>query len=242
MCMRTSTRFCARLDTATGQLCGSSWIFQSRRFPSCAPNCLRCMLTLWQPDSKGDKSRFLALKILSAEAYTGRDPIIKRDILKHLGDRDYSLRGFNHICHLVDDFKHRGRNGKHVCLVFELMGERLRTFRQRFQDNRLPYDAMRRLTRQLVLALDYAHGKDVMHTGTIPLSKPPLKKMPNIIRHPFRQHICKTHRHFKDRVRIPRQEPGSRARQIRKTIFAHKVSATATTLLPRARARHIQRL
>lgn len=106
--------------------------------------------------------------MLSAESYAEDHPIFEREILKHLrDDGDKEELGYAYICHLVDDFEHQGPNGTHVCLVFELMGETLRSFGAWFKDNQLPYPVIHRFTIQLLLALDYAHGCDIIHTGEL---------------------------------------------------------------------------
>ncbi|KAM7210506.1 Protein kinase-like domain containing protein, partial [Rhypophila decipiens] len=93
---------------------------------------------LTKPD--GDEHRFRALKILSAESSAEDHPIFEREILTHLRDDGNKKQpGYAYICHLVDDFEHQGPNGTHVYLVFELMGETLRTFLTWFNDDQLPY-------------------------------------------------------------------------------------------------------
>ncbi|KAK4031604.1 serine-threonineeeee protein kinase [Parachaetomium inaequale] len=82
-----------------------------------------------------DEHKFLALKVLSAESYNVDKPIFEREILTHLRDGDRRQLGYKYVCHLVDDFEHQGPNGTHVCLVFELMGETLRTFGAWFKES-----------------------------------------------------------------------------------------------------------
>lgn len=106
--------------------------------------------------------------MLSAECYDGTQaPIFEREILTHLRNGDQEQMGYDHVCHMVDDFEHSGPNGTHVCLVFELMGETLRSFGAWFIENRLPNSVMRRFTIQLLLVLDFAHEHNVIHTGII---------------------------------------------------------------------------
>ncbi|KAL2194993.1 kinase-like domain-containing protein [Corynascus similis CBS 632.67] len=112
--------------------------------------------------------RFVALKILSAESYSGDKPVFEREILTHLRNGNQDLMGYDYICHLLDDFEHEGPNGTHVCLVFELMGETLWSFGAWFRESRIPYAVMRRFTFQLVLAIDFAHDHDVIHTDIKP--------------------------------------------------------------------------
>ncbi|KAK0649990.1 kinase-like domain-containing protein [Cercophora newfieldiana] len=114
---------------------------------------------------EGDDHRFRALKVLSADCYGEDYPIFEREILKYLrDDGDKEDLGYAYICHLVDDFEHQGPNGTHVCLVFELMGENLRSFPCWFKGDQIPYLIIRRFAIQLLLALDYAHRCGIIHT------------------------------------------------------------------------------
>lgn len=103
--------------------------------------------------------------MLSAESYSEDQPIFEKEILTHLRDGDRKQLGYAYVCHLVDDFKHQGPNGTHVCLVFELMGETLGSFGAWFKESMIPYSVIRRFTIQLLLALDFAHDHNVIHTG-----------------------------------------------------------------------------
>ncbi|KAE8347539.1 hypothetical protein BDV24DRAFT_147009 [Aspergillus arachidicola] len=93
---------------------------------------------------------------------------LKREILTHLRDGDRDQIGYDYVCHLLDNFEHHGPNGTHVCLVFELMGETLRSFGAWFAESRLPNSVMRRCTIQLLLVLDFAHEYNVIHTDIKP--------------------------------------------------------------------------
>ncbi|KAK6844458.1 Protein kinase-like domain protein [Apiospora arundinis] len=104
---------------------------------------------------EGDPNEFYALKVLSAECYGSEKDIFEREILRHLREGDKRLLGHSHICRLVDDFEHTSPNGNH--LVFELYGETLRGFGAWFPESMIPGQVMRRITIQLLLALDYAH-------------------------------------------------------------------------------------
>lgn len=102
---------------------------------------------------------------MSAECYGGLKDTYEREILERLRDAEPSHPGFAYISTLVDSFEHRGPNGRHVCLVFLVMGETLRSFGTWFEDHMIPNKIMRRFTIQLLLALDYAHDYGVIHTG-----------------------------------------------------------------------------
>lgn len=51
----------------------------------------------------------------------------------------------------------------------ELIGETLRSFCAWFAESMIPMLVMRKFTIQLLLALDYAHQENIIHTGTKPI-------------------------------------------------------------------------
>ncbi|KXJ87522.1 kinase-like domain-containing protein [Microdochium bolleyi] len=117
----------------------------------------------FNPRSNG-QTVFRALKILKANAYSSKHPILEREIMAHLRDGNQQQIGYNYICHMLDSFEHQGPHGTHVCLVFELMGETLAGFGAWFDECEVPNIIMRRFTTHLLLALDYAHDFNVIHT------------------------------------------------------------------------------
>lgn len=70
-----------------------------------------------------------------------------------------------YVPRLIDSFKHVGPNGCHGCLVFDPMGETIASFVTLFEKFHSPIPIMQRFTKQLLLALDYAHQSNVIHTG-----------------------------------------------------------------------------
>ncbi|KAL7930727.1 kinase-like domain-containing protein [Trichoderma chlorosporum] len=121
-------------------------------------------------DDDDGSVKFRALKVLRADCYGHRLDTFEREILKCLRDADHHEHlGHAFICHLIDDFEHQGPNGTHVCFVFELMGETLYTFGDWFRSNgMIPYGVIHRFAIQLVLALDFAHCHNVIHTDIKP--------------------------------------------------------------------------
>ncbi|TGJ78567.1 hypothetical protein E0Z10_g10195 [Xylaria hypoxylon] len=115
-----------------------------------------------------DQREFLALKVLRADCYGTEHDIFEREILSHLRDGSRNLLGYKYVTHLVDDFEHEGPNGKHVCLVFQLYGETLRSFGTWFDESMIPTAVMRIFTFQLLCALDFAHEHGVIHTDIQP--------------------------------------------------------------------------
>ncbi|KND86567.1 Serine/threonine-protein kinase SRPK [Tolypocladium ophioglossoides CBS 100239] len=114
------------------------------------------------------EKKYLAMKVLCADSYGGEEHIFEKEILKHLRTADPKHKGYEFINHLLDDFEHDGPNGTHVCLVFEPMGETLATYPNWFRSYKLPEHVTRKLARQLLWAVSYAHDSGVIHTDIKP--------------------------------------------------------------------------
>lgn len=110
----------------------------------------------------------MALKILRADSYGGEIEIFERDILKKITEVSLgsSHEGRHHVSHLVDEFKHVGPHGEHVCLVFDVLGHHLYYQAVHFEAERIPAGPMKCIARQLLLGLDFLHREcGVIHTG-----------------------------------------------------------------------------
>ncbi|KAG2502244.1 hypothetical protein HYH03_000730 [Edaphochlamys debaryana] len=122
--------------------------------------------TVWLVhDAEADDYR--ALKIQkSAQHYTeaARDEITLLTQLRD-GDPDNTK-----MCvRLYDNFEHSGPNGRHVCLVFEVLGDNLLSLIKRFDYKGIPIPVVRNLARQMLVALDYMHSQcDIIHTDFKP--------------------------------------------------------------------------
>ncbi len=112
--------------------------------------------------------QYVSLKILSADILSVKAER-ERDVLAELRDRNPGHSGRSHIIELLDSFYHGGPNGQHMCLVYKPMGEHLLRLQARVPDNKLPVPLMKRITRQLLQALDYMHSCGWVHTGWLPL-------------------------------------------------------------------------
>lgn len=87
-------------------------------------------------------------------------------ILQHISKADQSQAGYKHVIHLLDNFMHTGPNGKHLCLIFKVMGESVGALRRRFPARQIPAALMKQIARQVLLGLDYLHQScGVIHTG-----------------------------------------------------------------------------
>jgi serine/threonine-protein kinase SRPK3 len=115
------------------------------------------------------KKRYFAMKVLSAECYGSGHDSFESEILHQLRQEASEHLGSQYTSQLVEDFEVTGPNGWHVCLVFEVMAETLVNFGRFFEGDGIPSKFMKRFVKQLLLALDYAHGLGVIHTGWFPL-------------------------------------------------------------------------
>jgi serine/threonine-protein kinase SRPK3 len=116
--------------------------------------------------SSSQPPRHIALKILTADSYGSLKPVYELDILKYISQNDPSHPGYKHVVHLLDSFVHEGPNGKHLCLVLELMGQSVFNLQQYFPNKQLPVHIGRQIAEQILHALDWLHGScGIIHTG-----------------------------------------------------------------------------
>lgn len=74
--------------------------------------------------------------------------------------------GRSHVISFLDHFKHKGPNGMHVCMVFEVLGENLLGLIKRHQNKGVPMPLVKQIAKQVLLGLDYMHRCcGVIHTG-----------------------------------------------------------------------------
>jgi serine/threonine-protein kinase SRPK3 len=80
--------------------------------------------------------------------------------------------GRSHVISFLDHFRHKGPNGTHVCMVFEVLGENLLGLIKRHQNRGVPHDIVRQIAKQILLGLDYMHRCcGVIHTGTSSITR-----------------------------------------------------------------------
>lgn len=69
-----------------------------------------------------------------------------------------------HAVQMRGHFWHSGPNGRHKCMVFEVMGENLLALVKYYDYQGLPVTMVRRLARHTLLGLEYIHSRGVIHT------------------------------------------------------------------------------
>lgn len=105
-----------------------------------------------------------ALKVQkSASQYT---EAAQDEILLLTQIRDNDPHGSSHCVQLLDSFAHVGPNGKHICMVFEVLGDNLLALIKHYNYRGIPIPFVRKLARQVLVGLDYLHAKcKIIHTG-----------------------------------------------------------------------------
>ncbi|KAK1228956.1 serine/threonine protein kinase, CMGC [Marasmius sp. AFHP31] len=77
--------------------------------------------------------------------------------------------GRSHVISFLDHFRHKGPNGVHVCMVFEVLGENLLGLIRRHQQTGVPVPVVKQIAKQVLLGLDYMHRCcGVIHTDLKP--------------------------------------------------------------------------
>ncbi|KZT03391.1 kinase-like protein [Laetiporus sulphureus 93-53] len=77
--------------------------------------------------------------------------------------------GRSHVISFLDHFRHKGPNGTHVCMVFEVLGENLLGLIKRHQNKGVPIPLVKQIAKQILLGLDYMHRCcGVIHTDLKP--------------------------------------------------------------------------
>lgn len=115
--------------------------------------------------------------VKSASHYTeaARDEI---QLLSCAKDNDPS--DSKHCCRLFDHFEHVGPHGRHICMIFEVLGDNLLTLIRTYRHRGIPLDIVRHLTKQLLVALNFLHVRcRIIHTDLKPenvMLKEPLRR------------------------------------------------------------------
>ena len=105
-------------------------------------------------------NRNVSLKIVVAEKSWKLDNELR--ILKYLNESNDSTHpGKKHVVHLLDSFYYDGPNGRHLCLIFDVIGQPLFSL----MATRLNGRVARNISTQVLLAVDYLHSSRIVHGG-----------------------------------------------------------------------------
>lgn len=124
--------------------------------------------TVWlSRDTVSDKH--VALKVVRSAAHYTETAIDEIKLLSRIVKAKPSHPGRKHVVSLLDSFEHKGPNGVHVCMVFEVLGENLLGLIKRWNHRGIPMPLVKQITKQVLLGLDYMHREcGIIHTDLKP--------------------------------------------------------------------------
>eukprot|EP00668_Euglena_longa_P008300 GGOE01009986.1.p1 GENE.GGOE01009986.1~~GGOE01009986.1.p1 ORF type:complete len:715 (+),score=150.96 GGOE01009986.1:58-2202(+) len=114
-----------------------------------------------------EESNFKAIKIQKSATHYREAAFDEITLLTQIreGDVDNSKS----CCRLTDHFEHKGPNGQHVVMVFEVLGENLLELIMKYDYKGIPVPIVKSITRQVLVALDYLHRElQIIHTDVKP--------------------------------------------------------------------------
>ncbi|KAG8211220.1 Serine/threonine protein kinase, CMGC family [Trichophyton interdigitale] len=113
--------------------------------------------------------KHVALKVVRSAAHYTETAIDEIKLLNRINSANPDHPGRRHVVSLLDSFEHRGPNGVHVCMVFEVLGENLLGLIKRWNHRGIPMPLVKQITKQVLLGLDYLHREcGIIHTDLKP--------------------------------------------------------------------------
>ncbi|KAH4018474.1 hypothetical protein HBH98_059240 [Parastagonospora nodorum] len=113
--------------------------------------------------------KHVALKVVRSAAHYTETALDEIKLLKKVVDANEKHPGRAHVVSLLDSFNHKGPNGVHVCMVFEVLGENLLGLIKRWNHRGIPMPLVKQITKQVLLGLDYLHREcGIIHTDLKP--------------------------------------------------------------------------
>jgi serine/threonine-protein kinase SRPK3 len=113
--------------------------------------------------------KHVALKVVRSAAHYTETAVDEIKLLKRVVDANPNHPGRRHVVSLLDSFRHKGPNGEHVCMVFEVLGENLLGLIKKWNHRGIPVALVKQITKQVLLGLDYLHREcGIIHTDLKP--------------------------------------------------------------------------
>jgi serine/threonine-protein kinase SRPK3 len=117
-----------------------------------------------------EKSSYVALKVSKSSIFYSDAAVSEMSILQHISEMQqilsFSSNSQNsNIVNLLDSFSHRGPNGRHFVLVFEILGVNLLEMVKSYEYRGIPLKILRPFLIQILQGLHFLHKEcGVIHT------------------------------------------------------------------------------
>lgn len=114
-------------------------------------------------------NKHVALKVVKSATHYTETALDEIKLLQRVVESNPNHPGRRHVVSLLDHFTHKGPNGSHVCMVFEVLGENLLGLIKRYHHRGVPEHICRQIAKQVLLGLDYIHREcGIIHTDLKP--------------------------------------------------------------------------
>ncbi|KAK4057106.1 hypothetical protein OIO90_002006 [Microbotryomycetes sp. JL221] len=114
-------------------------------------------------------NKHVALKVVKSATHYTETALDEIKLLQRVVESNPNHPGRRHVVSLLDHFTHKGPNGNHVCMVFEVLGENLLGLIKRYHHRGVPDHICKQIAKQVLLGLDYIHREcGIIHTDLKP--------------------------------------------------------------------------
>jgi len=124
--------------------------------------------TVWF--AKDEKlNKFVALKIVKSASHYTETAMDEIKLLENVMNADPEDPNRKFVVEFSGWFKHKGPNGIHVCMAFEVLGSNLLTLIRQYRHRGIPLSIVKRIVKQILMGLEYLHDKcHIIHTDLKP--------------------------------------------------------------------------
>ncbi|KAH6657402.1 protein kinase dsk1 [Truncatella angustata] len=114
-------------------------------------------------------NKHVALKVVRSASHYTETAIDEIKLLKKIVEANPNHPGRKYVVSLLDSFDHKGPNGVHVCMVFEVLGENLLGLIKKWHHRGIPRELVMQIAKQVLMGLDYMHREcGIIHTDLKP--------------------------------------------------------------------------
>jgi len=113
--------------------------------------------------------RHFALKVVKSAKHYTETALDEVKLLQTVAEKNPNAIGRQHVTGVYDHFMHKGTNGTHVCMTFEVLGENLLALIKRYKHRGIPIHLVKQIAKQMLYGLDYLHREcHIIHTDLKP--------------------------------------------------------------------------